>query len=358
MSARENLVAVIMAGGIGSRFWPASTPENPKQFLKLFGERSLLQQSYDRIASLIPADRILILTQERFRGLVNTQLPDIPDENIIGEPIRRDTAAPVALSALWTHEKWGQKALAVLTSDHIIGPEADFQKALLSAAEAAMVSDCLYTFGIPPNYPATGFGYLEMADALQENDGIAHFKLKRFVEKPDHKTAQQYCEAGHFLWNSGMFVWRNDVILKEFEKQLPAHLKHLQSACAGGQRLTPKSLTAAFEPLQSISVDFGIMENAADVRCVKAPFSWSDVGGWRALYDHIPPNAQGNLIQETAVFTHEATGNLVFSSQAGEEVGLLGVSDLVVVRSQGQTLIAHKDKVEELKKLLAQRDNS
>ncbi len=358
MSARENLVAVIMAGGIGSRFWPASTPEKPKQFLKLFGERSLLQQSYDRVASLIPSDQILILTQERFRDLVNTQLPDIPDENIIGEPIRRDTAAPVALSALWTHEKWGQKVLAVLTSDHIIGPDADFQAALLSAAEAAMASDCLYTFGIPPSYPATGFGYLEMADALESKEGIAHFKLKRFVEKPDSKTAKKYCDAGNFLWNSGMFVWRNDVILKEFEKQLPDHLNHLQSACAGGQRLTPENLTAAFEPLQSISVDFGIMEKAADVRCVKAPFSWSDVGGWRALYDHIPPNAQGNFIQETDVFTHEAMGNLIFSSQPGEEVGLLGVSDLVVVRSQDQTLIAHKDKVEELKKLLAQRDNS
>lgn len=357
MSARENLVAVIMAGGIGSRFWPASTPENPKQFLKLFGERSLLQQSYDRIASLIPAERVLILTQERFRGLVHGQLPDIPNENIIGEPIRRDTAAPVALSALWTHEKWGSKALAVLTSDHIIGPEADFQKALISAAEAALASDCLYTFGIPPDYPATGFGYLEMGDALPSSTDIAHFKLKRFVEKPDGDTAQAYCDAGNFLWNSGMFVWRNDVILKEFEKQLPHHLKHLQSACAGGQTLTPENLTAAFKPLQSISVDFGIMEQAADVRCVKAPFSWSDVGGWRALYEHIDADQNGNFVQKAQTFSHESTGNLVFSAQSSEEVGLLGVDNLVIVRSQGQTLIAHKDKVEELKKLLAQREN-
>ena len=356
MSVRENLVAVIMAGGIGSRFWPASTPENPKQFLQFFGDRSLLQKSYDRIASLIPPERVLILTQERFRALVKSQLPDIPNENIIGEPIRRDTAAPVALSALWTHEKWGSKVLAVLTSDHLIGPDEDFQQALLSAGEAAMRSDCLYTFGIPPTYPATGYGYLELGDSLQENEGIAHYGLGRFVEKPDLATAQGYCDAGHFLWNSGMFVWRNDVILKEFEKQLPDHLKHLQSACAGGQRLTPESLLQSFEPLQSISVDFGIMENAADVRCVKANFSWSDVGGWRALFDHMAADADGNIAQQTQTFAHEATGNLVFSSHEGEEVGLLGVDNLVVVRSQGQTLIAHKDKVEDLKKLLAKRD--
>ena len=357
MSARENLVAVIMAGGIGSRFWPASTPEHPKQFLKLFGDRSLLQKSYDRIASLIPADRVLVLTQERFRGLVQSQLPDIPNENIIGEPIRRDTAAPVALSALWTHEKWGSKVLAILTSDHLIGPDADFQKALVAAGDAAMASDCLYTFGIPPNFPATGYGYLEMGDALQDKDGIAHFKLKRFVEKPDAATAQNYCDSGDYLWNSGMFVWRNDVILKEFETQLPDHLQYLQPACAGGQTLTPENLLKAFEPLQSISVDFGIMENAQEVRCVKAPFSWSDVGGWRAMFDHMAADAEGNLTQQTKTFAHEASGNLVFSSQEGEEVGLLGVDNLVVVRSAGQTLIAHRDKVEDLKKLLAKREN-
>ena len=333
-------------------------PRKPQTISQALWGTLASTEKHDRIASLIPPERVLILTQERFRGLVNSQLPDIPDENIIGEPLRRDTAAPVALSALWTHEKWGSKALAVLTSDHIIGPDADFQKALLSAAEAAMASDCLYTFGIPPSYPATGFGYLEMAASLQTLEGISHYQLKRFVEKPDYPTAQTYCDSGNFLWNSGMFVWRNDVILKEFEKQLPDHLKYLKPACAQGQALTPQSLTKAFEPLESISVDFGIMEKATDVRCVKAPFSWSDVGGWRALFEHIEADAQGNFVQEAQTFSHESSGNLVFSSQPGEEVGLLGVENLVVVRSAGQTLVAHKDKVEDLKKLLAQRDNS
>ena len=357
MSLKDNLAAVIMAGGIGSRFWPASTPQNPKQFLKFFGDRSLLQKSYDRIVSLIPPERILILTQERFRGLVNDQLPEIPGENIIGEPLRRDTAAPVALSALWTHEKWGDTVLAVLTSDHLIGPEEDFQAALLSAAQGAMESACLYTFGIPPTYPATGYGYLELSDPLGQRKGLSHFGLDRFVEKPDSKTAESYLAAGNFLWNSGMFVWRNDVILREFEKQLPEHITHLKPACAGGGALDPAALHKAFDPLKSVSVDFGIMEQAADVRCVKANFSWSDVGGWRALFDHMAPDEGGNRTQRAKTFTHEAAGNLVFSSDEGEEVALLGVTDLVVVRSGSQTLVAHKDRVEELKKLLAKREN-
>lgn len=352
LDPKKDLVAIIMAGGAGTRFWPASTEARPKQFLTFFGERSLLQLSYDRVAPLVGRDRVLVLTSQRFVGLVREQLPDLPAENIVGEPARRDTAAAVALGALLVEARFGDAVIATLTSDHLIRPADDFRAALLSAAKGAKAAPALYTFGIEPTRPATEYGYLEVGERLGDDDDAQHFQLTRFVEKPDAARARSFVESGRHLWNSGMFVWRASTILAELERQLPAHLQHLRPALAHDR--TPAfddALARAFAPLERISVDFGVMERAQDVRCVRAGFTWSDVGGFPALAEHLEQDDAGNA-HRGDLRALDASGNVVFCDDAGEQVALVGVSDLVIVRAGRRTLVVPKARAEDIKQLV------
>jgi mannose-1-phosphate guanylyltransferase len=347
-----NLVGVIMAGGAGTRFWPLSTEEKPKQFLKLFGDRSLLQKSFDRIADLIPHERILVLTNATFVDLVKEQLPEVPVENVIGEPIRRDTAAAVCLGAVLCRTRFGNPVVATLTADHLIEPVELFHKTLLSAARIARASGALYTFGVRPTCAATGYGYLEVGSRVHDDHGIEHFQLLSFREKPQLEVARGYVESGRFFWNSGMFVWTVDAILGQIEAHLPNHLKVLSVAARSeGMPHWPEALMNAFLALETISIDFGVMEKSKEVRCVASRFSWTDVGGWPALRDFLEQDEAGNR-SRGRVIASNATGNLVFCENPNEVVMLVGVQDLVVVRAGNKTLIVHKDRTEEIKKLV------
>lgn len=347
-SPKESLVAVIMAGGAGTRFWPASTEECPKQFLALTGPRTLLQMSYDRVVDLVGPERVLVLTNQRYLDLVASQLPEVPVANIIGEPHRRDTAGAVALAAVLAEHRFGSDScMAVLTADHVIGPLDEFHRAILEAVQGCR-SGSLYTLGIQPTYPATGFGYLEMGEPLEEG-ALPHFKLKRFKEKPDLETAREFLERGGFYWNSGMFVWRTRDIIAEFEQHLPAHLATLRPVvgCLDGPGdHTPFAL--AFEKLSRTSVDFAILEKAAEVRAVIPKISWDDVGGWQAIGTYLEDDAQQNQTLGK-VLTHEARGNVVFNQAGAEPIVLIGVQDLIVVRAQEGTLVVHKDHLDSLK---------
>jgi mannose-1-phosphate guanylyltransferase len=352
-----DLVVVIMAGGAGTRFWPLSTEERPKQFLDLFGDRTLLQKSFDRVSSLVPPERILVLTNAAFVSIVKEQLPHVPVENIIGEPTRRDTAAAVALAAVLCRRRFGNPVIATLTADHLIEPVDLFQETLLSAARRAANDNALYTFGIEPTYPATGYGYLERGLQIADDDGIEHFHLVRFKEKPDLETARQYVESGRFYWNSGMFVWTADAILKEIETHLPNHAKAFFDAVAFDK--TPQwnhALKAAFESLHAVSIDFAVMENAQNVCCVASKFSWRDVGGWLALRSCLPEDETGNCCRGKTL-TLDATDNLVFCEDPEDTTVLIGVKDLVIVRAGPLTLITHKDRAEDLKKLVQTMSN-
>lgn len=352
-----DLVVVIMAGGAGTRFWPVSTEARPKQFLKLIGSRTLLQQSYDRVSALVPPERVLVLTGKHFIGLVREQLPQIPAENVIGEPARRDTAAAVALAALICQQRFDSPVMAVLTADHWISPVAQFQHTLQSAMHAAMANrHVLYTFAIRPTYPAEGYGYLHLGEQLDVPGDIPHYHLKQFREKPNRETAQQYVESGAYCWNSGMFVWRTEAIMEELALQLPEHIEMLEPAVAaiGTPRFEPL-LAGAFEALPSISIDFGVMERARDVHCVECSFKWSDVGGWLALSDFLDHDAVGNAWRGR-MHVHDAQNNIVFSETGEEVVALLGVRDLIVVRGEGRTLITTRDHVEDIKQLVRTLD--
>ena len=348
-TAMEDLCAVIMAGGAGTRFWPASTRARPKQFLRLFGDRSLLQQSYDRVASLVGPARTIVVTAKDFVPLVREQLPDLPAENTVGEPERKDTAAAVALAALLVERRFGDVVSAVLTADHLIGPVEEFQRTLRSAARAAAAGRVLYTFGVEPDHPATGYGYLELAEELPVDDGVRHHALARFVEKPSLDKAEQYVASGRFLWNSGMFVWRTSSILDELQRHVPGHVAALRPAVAAG---TPDALAAAFATLPKISIDYAVMEKAQSVRVARARFDWSDVGSFPSLAEHLPKDDAGNAARGRLI-VHDASDNLVFSEDAGDLFALVGVQGLVVVRAGRRTLVAPRARAEEVKQLVA-----
>jgi len=347
-----DLVVIIMAGGVGTRFWPLSTKEMPKQFLNLFDDRTLLQKSYDRISSLVLPQRILILTNAAFVSIVKEQLPEIPEENIIGEPARRDTAAPVGLAAFLCRKRYGNPVIVTLTADHLIEPVHLFRQTLLSAARRASEDNALYTFGIVPTYPATGYGYLERGAQIGDDGGIQHFQLLRFKEKPDTETARKYVESGQFYWNSGMFVWTADAIIAEIEEHLPDHANALSTAVSFDQEPGwDNALKEAFASIHRVSIDFAIMEKSKKVCCVASDFSWNDVGGWLALRSCLPNDEAGNCCRGQAMML-DSSGNLVFCEDPDETIMLVGVEDLVIVRTMGKTLITHKDRTEDIKKLV------
>jgi len=348
----KQLVAVIMAGGMGTRFWPLSTRQKPKQFITLFGQRSLLQMSFDRLSGLVPPERILVLTNAAHVALVEEQLPELPRGHVIGEPIRRDTAAAVALAAVLVQKRFGDSVILTLTADHLIEPTDLFQKNLISAARQVAENNVFYTFGIKPAFPATAYGYLETGARIADDGGIEHFELKQFKEKPDAGTARLYVESGRFLWNSGMFVWQAAAILEEVRKWLPKHFEALSPL--GLHDATPgwqKALEEAFSAIQPISIDYGVMEKTkTPLRCVASRFSWTDVGGWPAMWDFLNRDALGNA-NRGEVRALDSSGNLVFCEMPDETVALIGVNDLIVVRSGNRTLVARKDQVDRLKEL-------
>ncbi|MFS8542472.1 MAG: mannose-1-phosphate guanylyltransferase [Limnochordales bacterium] len=351
------LVAVVIAGGSGTRFWPLSTADRPKQFLALFGQRTLLQATVDRLQGLVPPERTLIVTAARFAGTVRAQLPHIPLGNIIAEPQARDTAAAIALAGLVCRRRFGNPVMAVLPADHVIEPAAAFHRALRSAAAAARGTGRLYTFGIRPTYPATGYGYLQAGEPAAppagEDDGeLPHFRVQQFREKPTRDVAEEYVRAGNYYWNSGMFVWSTDTLLAAVERYLPEHARRLFPLEAYID--TPQweeQLAAAFGRVPKISVDYGIMEKAAEVYMIAAPFRWSDVGGWAALADFLDQDAAGNAVRGV-VHGLDARGNVVFCEDASEVVALVGVEDLIVVRAGNRTLVARKDRAEDVKRLV------
>lgn len=338
-----NAVAVIMAGGAGTRFWPLSTEQRPKQFLALTGSRTLLQMSFDRVVDLVGAGRVLVLTNAAYVNLVAEQLPEIPLHNIIGEPCRRDTAAAVALAALLVRHRYGEVPMVVLTADHEISPIAEFHRSLTEALDYCG-DGTLYTLGIKPTYPATQFGYLEMGESLAQGE-LQHFSLRQFKEKPDQETAQRFVASSNFYWNSGMFVWQVMDILAEFERHLPEHLALLQPVI---DLVGEPAFCEAFAQLKSISVDFAILEKATRIQAVIPRIEWDDVGGWLAVDSYLHRDDQGNA-KRGQVLGIESAGNTVFSEDQAEQVVLLGVSDLVVVRSGGRTLVAHKDRIDLIK---------
>ncbi len=353
--SEPSLYAVIMAGGSGTRFWPASRRARPKQFLPISGEgsRPMIAETYERLAGQVPPERILVVTAEEQRELVAEALPDLASENVLLEPMARNTAPCIALAAFEIARRDPNSVQIVLPADHIIQPKRTFQESLTRAAAEAVASEALLTFGIRPNQPATGYGYIEVGELLSDVDGFAVHSVERFVEKPDLETAKEFLSSGKFLWNSGMFVWATGAILAAYEEHLPEVPAGLREVEAG------KPLDAVYAELTPVPIDKAIMERARNVRVLPVDYRWSDVGSWAALPEIYDSDSQGNydvLSGGARLFAEASSGNVVYCE--GEEIlALVGVRDLVVVRSGKTTLVCRRESAQDVKKIVERLKN-
>jgi len=343
--------AVIMAGGRGERFWPLSTSRNPKQLLALTGEKPLISLAADRLEGLVPPENVFVVTNADLVEATRAAAPQLPPENVVGEPMGRDTAAAVACGAALVEAAGGADAVfAVLTADQVIGDLDVFRATLRGAMELAQESDILLTIGIRPTEPATGFGYVEAGESFAERRGIEFREALRFVEKPDADRAREYLQTGRFYWNSGMFVWSVDALKRAFALHCPemAQLTETLAAFAREGRIDA-GMAETYPGLEKISVDYALMEKAENIVMACGAFSWDDVGSWPALENHFEADPSGNVRIGT-VETLDSEGNVVFSK--GRLTALIGVKDLVVVQAEGVTLVCPKDRAQEIKRMV------
>ncbi len=341
--------AVIMAGGKGQRFWPASTDARPKQLLALSGDRPLVANSVDRLQGLIPPERILIVTRADLVEPIAACNPGLPRENIVGEPCGRDTAAACALGLALVKRRDPKAAFAILTADHVIRDVPGFHTALRDCFRLALTEDVLVTMGIVPAFASTGFGYIECGDAIVSHSETGFFRARRFVEKPDRPAAERYRAAGNYFWNSGMFVWS----VSAFEKALRAHRPPLAAmaerlAATDGADRFAALLEKEYAGLDRISVDYAVMEKADNIVMARGDFGWDDIGSWSAIATYCEADADGNaLVGRGAAL--DAKNTLVFARDTERVTALIGVRDLVVVHTDRATLICPKDRAEEVK---------
>lgn len=341
--------AIIIAGGNGERFWPLSTPDCPKQFVTLFGGKPLIRHAADRLQGLIPPERTLVITAERLVAQTRRALPGIPRANVIGEPCRRDTAAAVACACGLVRRLGGPDAVGcILTADQLMEPVAKFRRTLKSAIKVASRTDAIVTVGIEPDHPATGFGYIECGPRLKTGTSTEFRAVRRFVEKPDEKTAKRYLKSGRFCWNSGMFIWKASTMAEAFARHAP-DIAGLISKVAAAKSIRA-TLKRAYPPLRSISVDYAVMEKARKVFVARSEFKWDDVGSWTAIPKHFPLDAAGNAcLGRTALLD---TGDSIVVSEGGHLTAVLGMKDVVIVQTSGATLVCAKDRVQDIKRLV------
>lgn len=343
--------ALIMAGGAGTRLWPLSRRQRPKQLLRLIEGRSLLELSCERLRGLFDPARIWVITSADYLAQVAAALPDVPRANLIGEPMGRDTLNAIGLAASLIRARDADATMAVFTADHVITPVERFQAAVQRGlAAATQHADHLVTFGIRPRAPHTGYGYVQRGAALAS--GV--WRVAAFKEKPPRDVAEQYVASGQYAWNSGMFAWRAATILDEIAKHAPENARGLAALAEGWQSADSARRATAFAALPKISIDYAVMEKAAHVLMVEMDVDWRDVGSWTALATTHPADAAGNTLIAPRVLSADSHGNIVVSED-DHLITLLGVRDLVVVRSGDATLICHKDHVEQLKPLTQQR---
>ncbi len=343
------LFALILAGGTGSRLWPRSRTHHPKQFLDLTGDLTMLQQSQTRLLPLIQPSHTYIATGQQYAETVARQLPDVPAANVLLEPVGRGTAAAIGLAALHIRRRSPEAVMAVLTADHLIRDTETFRRSLESASHIAS-EGWLVTLGIHPDYPETGYGYIERGDFLGMAGEFEGFRVQRFVEKPDSERAQAYLEAGNYDWNSGMFIWQAGRILDEMSRHMPdLHAGLMRIDAAIGTPDYELALLEVFPQLPTTTIDYGIMEKAEKVAVLPVEIGWNDVGSWSAVYDVLPKNRGNNAVVGQHL-SLDTTNSLIYSPN--RLVATVGVDNLVIIDTEDVLLVMRRDRAQDVRKLV------
>ncbi len=354
--------AVILAGGRGERFWPLSREHRPKQFLRLLGERSFLQQAVDRVRPLVPARNLLVITGGEQLAEVRRQLPDLPRENLIAEPVGRDTCAAVTLGAAVVGARDTTAVLAMLPADHVIPETRKFQQALADAFDLAGRGQVIVTLGIRPTEPAIGYGYIRLGTELPPPAGVKRyrtrfFKAEQFKEKPDLATALEYVNSGQYRWNAGMFVWSFVTLTNGLELHQPAMRAACQrwfDAAAKSPAALARALARDYPDLRRISIDYALLEKAHNVVCADCDFAWDDLGAWPALARHLPSDSEGNVAVGELAHV-DAARNLVYDARSPARrtpVTLVGVREAIVVLTDDAVLVANKNQAQKIRELV------
>ncbi|MCB4799185.1 mannose-1-phosphate guanylyltransferase [Neotamlana laminarinivorans] len=345
----KNYYAILMAGGVGSRFWPVSTQDFPKQFHDMLGTGdTLIQKTFQRLSHLIPKENIYILTNERYNDLVLEQLPEVTQKQVVLEPAMRNTAPCILYASLKIQKENSDAVMIVAPSDHWIEDEATFSKNVEQAFEFCADNDALMTLGIQPTFPNTGYGYIEF-DKDASNDIKS---VNQFREKPDYETAKSFIAQGNFLWNAGIFMWSAKSVVKAFESNQPELYKHFEAGISAYNTEAEEAFIKENYPLaENISVDYAIMEKSKNVYVIAAEFDWNDLGTWGSLYDKLGANDNGNAVVNARTLVEDASGNMI-RTKNNKIVVVDGLNDYIVVDKEDVLLIYPKSKEQDIKKVL------
>lgn len=346
------MYCIIMAGGSGTRFWPRSKQKNPKQFLNISGKRSLLKSTLDRFHAFIEWDHMYIAARDGHQEAMNAQKLKLPPSNILYEPVGKNTAPCVGLAALHVQKRDKAGTLIVSPADHLIRNREQFKRTILLGHKIAKEKKGLVTIGIQPTRPATGYGYIQVTDPVKTDASVEAYKVKTFAEKPNIDTAKRFIESGDFLWNSGIFIFRADVILDMIEEYLPnMHAGLMEIKRYMDRPNYAEVLDRVYHQIKSISIDYGIMEKAKNVYTVRGKFYWNDLGSWEQVYEISNKDKQRNVVSGGAVLV-DVKDSYVSSSKG--VVAVVGLDNVVVVQEGGATLVCARDHVEDVKKVVNQ----
>jgi mannose-1-phosphate guanylyltransferase len=349
----NNLYALIMAGGGGTRLWPLSRQKHPKQMLALIEDRTMFQVSIDRLAPLLPPERILVVTGRNQVDVLRNDAPQIPPRNFIAEPFGQNTGPAVGLATVNIHQRNPEAVIAVLTADHHIANELKFRQVLEAAGELAL-KESIVTLGISPSFPATGYGYIRCGELLEELHGFQSYRADAFTEKPSVETAIQFLTSGLYSWNSGMFIFKASRMLAEYERQQPEMwglLQQIQSVI--GQVTYQAVLDAVWSHMPRLSIDYAIMEGAENLAVIPADFGWSDIGSWATLFDVFERDRNGNVMrgQAKSHITLDTKGTLIVSDRP---VATIGLDDIVIVDAPDVLLVCRRDRSEDVRAVIDQ----
>ena len=349
----NNNYAIIMAGGVGSRFWPMSTSKMPKQFLDVLGTgESLLQQTYRRLSKICPNSQILILTNTDYRNICLDQLSEIEKENILCEPVRRNTAPCIAYASFKIQKMNPNANIIVAPSDHLITNELEFERIVKECLDVSAMEDCLITLGIKPSRVETGYGYIQFSEETNSINNIIK-KVKTFTEKPNLEIAKKFLESGDFLWNSGMFIWSVDTIIRSFENLLPEmYDMFIEGNGVWNTDKESEFINNIFPSCKNISIDYGIMEQSKSVYVYPSDFGWSDLGTWGSLSGHAELDAENNALISKNVLLYNSENNIVRISD--KKIGVLqGLDGYIVVDTEHALLICKKEEEQKIKQIVS-----
>lgn len=354
----DHAYAVVLAGGSGTRLWPTSRDNTPKQFLKLGGDRTMLQTTIDRILPLIPWERVIVVTNAAYSQDVQNQLPEIPVENIVAEPMRRDTAMAMAIGSLIARSRDPQAIVANVSSDHVLKDEEEYRSVIETAIEIAAEKEYLLAVGIKPTSANINFGYIQAGKVWGERNGRTLYRAARFKEKPDAETAQKFVDAGNFYWNANMYTWHVDAMFEAFAQHMPSMMPSFERVAAAVD--TPNFVSVLeqeYEKVEKISIDYAISEKVDNLALLEGDFGWDDIGLWSTVYELGKKDENGTVVvqegEDTAQVVSVGSKNNLVSTN-GRLIATIGVEDMVVIDSKDVVLILPRSKAADVKKIVEQ----